>query len=256
MSTQDALLADILAKPDDDLPRLVYADWLDENGTDAERVRSEFVRVQVELARRDREGLAGQRCDQLRKREWELFNDNCDRWFKNPPLRHVSWHVVTDRFDPTPEASAWVVRRGFVSEVRCRLADWCGDECHQCAGTGRSFPIDGPSIPCRRCGGSLVTGIGPEVVRRHPVEHLAFTDVDPVEIAGIADAWEWPASAVATFPEGILGFFGPRWHLSEDKARAYLSSTFISWAKSLVVNNGRFAWMNAELLRRRVATIT
>lgn len=46
--TQRALLAAIVANPDDDNVRLVFADWLQENG---DEVRGEFVRVQVELAR-------------------------------------------------------------------------------------------------------------------------------------------------------------------------------------------------------------
>lgn len=42
------LLAGIIAQPDDDAPRLIYADWLDEQGdTD----RAEFIRVQIQLAR-------------------------------------------------------------------------------------------------------------------------------------------------------------------------------------------------------------
>jgi len=43
----DALRAAVLADPDDDLPRLVFADWLDESG-DPDRAR--FVRSQVALA--------------------------------------------------------------------------------------------------------------------------------------------------------------------------------------------------------------
>ncbi len=42
-----ALLRGVEAAPDDDLPRLVYADWLDEHGRHA---RAEFIRVQCELA--------------------------------------------------------------------------------------------------------------------------------------------------------------------------------------------------------------
>ena len=41
-------LDDIVANIDDDTPRLVYADWLDENG---QPERAEFIRVQCELAR-------------------------------------------------------------------------------------------------------------------------------------------------------------------------------------------------------------
>ena len=41
-----ALLRAIAAAPDDDAPRLVYADWLDEHGPgDADRARAEFVRL-------------------------------------------------------------------------------------------------------------------------------------------------------------------------------------------------------------------
>jgi uncharacterized protein (TIGR02996 family) len=43
-----ALLNAIIAAPDDDLPRLVYADWLEEHDR-AER--AEFIRVQCELRR-------------------------------------------------------------------------------------------------------------------------------------------------------------------------------------------------------------
>ncbi len=51
MSDGDALLAAILAEPDEDTPRLAFSDWLDEHGGEAERVRAEFIRVQIELAR-------------------------------------------------------------------------------------------------------------------------------------------------------------------------------------------------------------
>lgn len=46
MNQRLALLSAILANPDDDLPRLVFADWLEENGTtDADEARVEFIRL-------------------------------------------------------------------------------------------------------------------------------------------------------------------------------------------------------------------
>jgi uncharacterized protein (TIGR02996 family) len=45
---EHALLSAIEAAPADDLPRLVYADWLEEHG---QAVRAEFVRLQCEIAR-------------------------------------------------------------------------------------------------------------------------------------------------------------------------------------------------------------
>jgi uncharacterized protein (TIGR02996 family) len=47
--TEDAFLQAIRDAPDDDAPRLVYADWLDESGDPA---RAELIRVQCELVRR------------------------------------------------------------------------------------------------------------------------------------------------------------------------------------------------------------
>ncbi len=59
MSEQAALLAAIIASPDDDVPRLVYADWLDENRPDpapspaaGPSARADYVRVQCRLAGR------------------------------------------------------------------------------------------------------------------------------------------------------------------------------------------------------------
>ncbi len=45
-----SFLAAIIAEPEDNTPRLVYCDWLDENGDEADRARAEFIRVQCELA--------------------------------------------------------------------------------------------------------------------------------------------------------------------------------------------------------------
>ena len=48
MSEGDALMRAILDQPDDDTPRLVYADWLDEQGNAEQKARAEFIRSQVQ----------------------------------------------------------------------------------------------------------------------------------------------------------------------------------------------------------------
>jgi uncharacterized protein (TIGR02996 family) len=40
-----AFLRDVIEHPDDDAPRLIFADWLDDN---SDSDRAEFIRVQVE----------------------------------------------------------------------------------------------------------------------------------------------------------------------------------------------------------------
>ncbi|VTR91736.1 Repeat-companion domain protein OS=Isosphaera pallida (strain ATCC 43644 / DSM 9630 / IS1B) GN=Isop_0507 PE=4 SV=1: LRR_6: LRR_6 [Gemmata massiliana] len=53
MNDGDALHAAILARPEEDTPRLAYADWLDENATsDAAHAHATFIRLHIEWDRR------------------------------------------------------------------------------------------------------------------------------------------------------------------------------------------------------------
>src|SRR5262249_58169856 len=95
MSLEDAFLADILEHADDDTPRLVYADWLDEHG---QPERAEFIRVQCELERipqDDPRRLA------LEDRAADLQRVWGAKWAQ--PFRE--------------HAERWEFRRGFVEEL-------------------------------------------------------------------------------------------------------------------------------------------
>jgi uncharacterized protein (TIGR02996 family) len=93
----EAFLRAILADPDDDGPRLIYADWLEERGD----VRSEFIRLQCMLAR-----LAAHdpRRPVLEARERSLLAEHEESWAGplQPPLVHrcvfergfVGWAVL------------------------------------------------------------------------------------------------------------------------------------------------------------------
>src|SRR3954451_12292860 len=76
VSDEAGLLDAVVREPDDDLHRMVYADWLEERGQGA---RAEFIRVQVELARpaADRPRRA-----ELLRREKTLLARNGRRWAK------------------------------------------------------------------------------------------------------------------------------------------------------------------------------
>ena len=50
MNDGAALIKAIITNPDEDTPRLVYADWLEENG---QALRAEFIRLQIKLAATD-----------------------------------------------------------------------------------------------------------------------------------------------------------------------------------------------------------
>jgi uncharacterized protein (TIGR02996 family) len=78
MTSEGPLLQAVLARPEDDATRLVYADWLEEHGQgEADLARAELIRLQVLLAREEedsplrREQAFRARCllDQYRK-QW------------------------------------------------------------------------------------------------------------------------------------------------------------------------------------------
>ncbi len=112
--THDQFMRAIRAAPDDDGPRLVYADWLEENGGPA---RAEFIRVQCARARLPADDP---RADGLRERAQTLLMNNWEAWVG--PLRRVvgrtagitgeTW--VLGGYHPD---GRWRFRRGFVEEL-------------------------------------------------------------------------------------------------------------------------------------------
>lgn len=99
MTDHDALLAAICASPDDDTPRLIFADFLEENG---EAERAAFVRAQVELARTPAWEPFAVLC-RTRKREWseagEPFRGTLPElppgleWHEQPFRRGLGWRM-------------------------------------------------------------------------------------------------------------------------------------------------------------------
>jgi uncharacterized protein (TIGR02996 family) len=105
----DAFLADVIAHPEDDTPRLIYADWLEENGGEKERERAEFIRGQVRLAKVSAwdEGAV-----ELDVRCRYLLRANRDEWLAplagvpTNPLFWDEWHLFSRGFLERVEMSA------------------------------------------------------------------------------------------------------------------------------------------------------
>jgi uncharacterized protein (TIGR02996 family) len=79
MTYEEGFVQAICEAPDDDTPRLISADWLEENG---QPERAEFIRVQCRLGRMD-EGDPGRPA--LLQREQALLRKNRARWRKALP---------------------------------------------------------------------------------------------------------------------------------------------------------------------------
>ncbi len=141
MSDGDHLLAAIIAHPEEDAPRLMYADWLDDNG---QPERAEFIRVQCELASLPAllgNGHTGgeaaayyERANALHYRGQKLLDSGT-------PRNHALWYDMP--------CGSPTYTRGFVSEVRAPATDWLAH--------------------------------GDAIVAEHPIERLLFTDVPILE---------------------------------------------------------------------------
>jgi uncharacterized protein (TIGR02996 family) len=78
VTTAAGLLHEILVAPEDDAPRLVYADWLDEHArSDADRARAELIRVECQAARLPD---GDERREQLEARAGVLEEAHLDEW--------------------------------------------------------------------------------------------------------------------------------------------------------------------------------
>jgi uncharacterized protein (TIGR02996 family) len=97
MSDEKALLAAIWEHPYEDAPRLVYADWLDENAaSDADRARAEFIRIQCERARLDEDAPESV---PLLEREVQLLEAHRNLWLEALP-RAVQFYGPFERGFP------------------------------------------------------------------------------------------------------------------------------------------------------------
>lgn len=125
MSGRAPFIRAILNSPDDDLPRLVFADWLDEHGDPA---RAEFIRLQIEFSR----------IVQRRRARISLF-DGGDYAVKDPAFAadarrlEVQWCSLLHRHN-AEWVNAWDTGvsglrywRGFVDRVNTTIDSFVSD---------------------------------------------------------------------------------------------------------------------------------
>lgn len=274
MTTHDALLQAVLANPKDDTVRKAYADFCRENW---QTERADFIEVQIELEPIRYTTDVNQAFDLCRLRDLET-----DLWAKHAPIfaaglpgRSPAYHAGCLVRSGMPTAIEYTFRRGFVSEVRCTLADWCGGGCEQCGGrrlaanrlarleveaannvtdsddvSGMAEALVGLFSPCPECNGTGRTpGIGPAIVRRHPVEKVVVSNREPFQgmSSDNAAAWGWCDNDTNYLLDCHIG--GAWMHLpSEGQAKTAsvwfrfyptrelaiqsLSTALLSWAKS------------------------
>jgi uncharacterized protein (TIGR02996 family) len=138
MPDEGSFLRAILTNPTDDLPRLVYADWLDEQQTDEASRKAEFIRLQHATGKQyERE----QKHKRNRARIRELANDLPVGW-----LAAVS-HAAVEGCDAAGTAiHDWRLRRSLETVAfafECPK-DWAGmtptddERVRQCTACGKN----------------------------------------------------------------------------------------------------------------------
>lgn len=184
MTDHAALLAAVLESPDNDVPRLLMADWLRDNG---QWERGEFVAVQCEIAAFDERapwafsrrkcsghGWVDSRCpecwpftkecgDQLRARERELT-----------PFINI---------DGVSTALTGEFRRGFLHTIRTTAAEWQREtqemyvERLPVSAIVGDLPWPPRTAPIHR------RTVGQLILSQHPVVRVEFADNNAIEIA-------------------------------------------------------------------------
>lgn len=104
---RQALLQAVVTEPEEEGPRLIYADWLEEQTTPEDADRAEFIRAQVELAHAAEET---ERTRHLLRREQELWAAHKGEW-----LLHLPAHLR--KREPR-------FHRGFLEELSLPPSTW------------------------------------------------------------------------------------------------------------------------------------
>jgi uncharacterized protein (TIGR02996 family) len=208
MTHADAFLAAILAEPDADVHRLVYADWLDEHG---DPDRAEFIRVQCAVAidpLAHNPPPSNPRCAcslcTLRRRERALLTSH-----------QVDWRM---RDLPGMPFGNWVTdfRRGFVAEVTLSCDQWM----RHGPALVRAAPLERVILPDRhRSRWARGGGLGDY----YWVEQHGLTAHLPDRL---------PAPLFAFLPPGLPDQDGVMTYETGDAAREALSHAALAWARN------------------------
>lgn len=124
MTDRDALLRAILQDPQDDTPRLIFADWLDERG---ECERAEFVKLAVAMNRKD--GFSQEvsnRCRELLIANWTTW----DEWLTHLPvaISNLAGPRAEEATMRTGRGIVVAYSRGFIASLACSWSDWLRHE--------------------------------------------------------------------------------------------------------------------------------
>lgn len=225
MPTDADFLAAVIADPDSDGPRLIYADWLEENGDEA---RAELIRIQCALA-----GATDEELEQhpQSRRNAVLLSQNYDRW--TLPLNRILF--------PGGEADWWQPIRTVLS----RAADvlqfgpywWSDRYVNRLLGRNWQFRRGFPQKLNARSG--IILPVAAEIVSRTPLRSLSVQLDQSHTIFDVTQNKDWKCLRSLS----VVGNGGPPVGLSEAVIAPNLANV-----RSFSLQNFSFVRSDFELL--------
>jgi uncharacterized protein (TIGR02996 family) len=176
MNHERPFLDDIIENPDDDAPRLIYADWLEDHAgkKDGRPERAELIRAQIELKRLWPD-YAGYACN---CRWMPGFGEPAELGGRIRPL----WQRVEElapRFAPRPRwgLRCWCLRGGFLERVGL-----VGCNLRHAEAVFASNPVRQASAVRMRGHGAALASC-PQLAR---LQHLEVGEADPTDLDALA----------------------------------------------------------------------
>ena len=249
MDQGEAFHRAICERPEDDLPRLVYADFLDETGDPVAAAWAEFIRVQVEIANRDELVWANKLIHQV---EWDAMRPDERAWMRFE-LSHPADRVGVLYYRTTDPAVAALRKR------EDRLFDTVRNIAIRTSAGRKVFQF--PRLPWwsrgfpDRLDASVSEWMtyGPELVTQVPLSILWLGNLrpDPEPDRGSPDRWGWHCTERTRFnslgtpgrirrdwfdllPPDLYSFPDPslgRWYASADEANRAVGFAALNWAR-------------------------
>lgn len=137
MTDHDALVRAVCAAPLDDAPRLILADWLDEQGTDDYAAWAETIRLQVRAAHLrhvHQSGYGPCPACPAQKRAERLIAAHGQAWLEGRPLAAWQDRIPSDRYGERDALGGWIgggnelivarFARGMAETILCTAAGW------------------------------------------------------------------------------------------------------------------------------------
>jgi uncharacterized protein (TIGR02996 family) len=126
MSDEPALLQAVLAQPDTDVPRLAYAEWL--NNQPGQKDRAEFIRTQIEIEQLRNDDRRWPDLVRKERQLLERYRTTWERPFRNlltpSILKPMDWLKV----QLFGAGGVWHFHRGFIAEISTSARRFLRDE--------------------------------------------------------------------------------------------------------------------------------